>query len=524
VATCQAGKVTMMQRGFSFGWRSALLLAVTLLLVACGEDGLSLIGDVDGDSQADGDTDTGDGDTDDEPEGPVICNAGEWVCYDDASRWQCNADGTDYTDLSRCEPGQICLTGACVPLVCNPEEWSCYDAQSHWQCNADGTDFLSPSLCKPDEICRFGECESAGTCLPGAWECQDARTRWQCLQSGEGYSAPEPCQSGQVCFEGECTADRICQPGEWACKDDLTRWRCDAYGLAYMSEQFCEEGTHCAAGACVDNGVVDGDEPDGDAIDGDEPDGDVIDGDSTDGDLIDGDEPDGDVTDGDEPDGDIIDGDYMDGDEDGYFSECNGLTNSALESCLENLIDNHHSLGYNSAKDAIFGDIDNEDGWVECVYTGRRAKTSEPDTQNLNTEHTRPQSDGAGSEPARSDIHHLFITDKDANSRRSNLDFGVVVDVTWSSGGSKLGKDADNQTVFEPRDVQKGNTARALFYFSIRYGYSLDAHYEAVLRQWHAQDPPDAKERARNDAIDSYQHNRNPFVDRPEFVGAISDF
>lgn len=44
----------------------------------------------------------------------------------------------------------------------------------------------------------------------------------------------------------------------------------------------------------------------------------------------------------------------------------------------------------------------------------------------------------------------------------------------------------------------------------------------SVLKTWNTQDPPDAFEKRRNQVIfDSYQHNRNPFVDHPEWVAAI---
>ncbi len=38
------------------------------------------------------------------------------------------------------------------------------------------------------------------------------------------------------------------------------------------------------------------------------------------------------------------------------------------------------------------------------------------------------------------------------------------------------------------------------------------------LLQWHQADPPDAFEQNRNDVIYSYQTNRNPFIDHPEWV------
>ena len=43
-----------------------------------------------------------------------------------------------------------------------------------------------------------------------------------------------------------------------------------------------------------------------------------------------------------------------------------------------------------------------------------------------------------------------------------------------------------------------------------------------VLLQWHRADPPDAFEKRRNDVIfERWQHNRNPFIDHPEWVGSI---
>jgi hypothetical protein len=49
----------------------------------------------------------------------------------------------------------------------------------------------------------------------------------------------------------------------------------------------------------------------------------------------------------------------------------------------------------------------------------------------------------------------------------------------------------------------------------------------SVLLQWHLEDLPDPQERMRNDVVGSFQTNRNPFIDHPEwvecvFVGACS--
>jgi hypothetical protein len=121
----------------------------------------------------------------------------------------------------------------------------------------------------------------------------------------------------------------------------------------------------------------------------------------------------------------------------------------------------------------------------------------------------------------KSDIHHLFPTDVSANSQRGNLPFGEVSGSgTWSQGGSKKGGGK-----FEPRDVQKGPTARAMMYFVTRYqDYSnFFGGQQNVLRQWHDAHPPTAAEITRNDDIHGLQNNRNPFIDYPQFIERIQN-
>lgn len=136
---------------------------------------------------------------------------------------------------------------------------------------------------------------------------------------------------------------------------------------------------------------------------------------------------------------------------------------------------------------------------------------------------------------AGTDIHHLRPTDMSVNSTRNNLDF--------DNGGKEhteaLGNYYDSDS-WEPRDEVKGDVARMLFYMAVRYEGDVSdepdlelnnvvnngsAPYHgklSVLLQWHQQDPVDASERRRNEIIYSdYQHNRNPFIDHPEWVSAI---
>ena len=171
---------------------------------------------------------------------------------------------------------------------------------------------------------------------------------------------------------------------------------------------------------------------------------------------------------------------------------------------------------------------------LECVYTGRLAVgyTSRTDAQNnysFNTEHTWPQSTFSENEPMRSDLYHLFPTDVTANGIRANYPFGKVVsNITWQSGGSKLGNNTQGQLVFEPRDVHKGDVSRSMFYFLTRYPTNYGTFFtqtqENVFREWNKFDPVGNVESNRNSAIASFQLKRNPYIDHPEFVDRIYSF
>jgi endonuclease I len=215
-----------------------------------------------------------------------------------------------------------------------------------------------------------------------------------------------------------------------------------------------------------------------------------------------------------------------------YYDGTRNLWAEDLKDALTSIIDGHTSLGYTLARDHMYGHIDNVDGWVECVYTGRTAffnTRAGATANNFNCEHTWPQSFSGEAEPMRSDIFHLYPSDVTANSKRANLDFGIVTSQTWGVGGSKLGTDSEGQTVFEPRDVHKGNVARSHFYYIVRYdgnynSYVDAAKMEAHFRSWHVSDPVDSAEEQRNEDIFDLQDNRNPFIDHPALVDRISSF
>jgi len=214
-----------------------------------------------------------------------------------------------------------------------------------------------------------------------------------------------------------------------------------------------------------------------------------------------------------------------------------------LQALAEIVYTGHRPLSYSGARNQLFAQVEDwdNDDVVGCVYTGRLAapvnSTLSANNASMNTEHSWPQSLGATG-AAQADLHHLFASDVAANGRRGNLPFGEVKTVTWTAPNpdgafaSRLGSDGVGHTVFEPHPRTKGAIARAIFYFYTRYASRQPSKFtlsnfnieETTLRRWHKSYPPDAEERARNELVYAIQGNRNPYIDHPEFVDAISDF
>ena len=201
---------------------------------------------------------------------------------------------------------------------------------------------------------------------------------------------------------------------------------------------------------------------------------------------------------------------------------------------------NHKALGYNPAKKYLFGQLHLEKGpegyfvkdlYCEINYTKGVGPGNMPDQNQLNCEHTWPQSKFTKAFPnelQKSDLHHLFPTDSKANSTRGNFEFADVVknENLSNCDASRSGASVTSggHTYFEPPLSHKGNVARAIFYFSIRYKMPIGDAQEEFLRRWNQLDPVDDAEMARNNEIEKLQGNRNPFIDHPELIDQISDF
>ncbi|MGE0088836.1 MAG: GEVED domain-containing protein [Bacteroidales bacterium] len=198
----------------------------------------------------------------------------------------------------------------------------------------------------------------------------------------------------------------------------------------------------------------------------------------------------------------------------------------------------HLTLGYDQARVKLYNYIDNENGKITCVYSGYQVSSTYGGTTTypapINCEHTIPQSFFDEANPMVSDLHHLFPTHEDVNSTRSNYPFAEIPDNTttkWMylattqttipTSNIDLYSEYANST-FEPREDDKGNVARAIFYFYTMYPtqagtMSLVGDINTFY-QWHLSDPVDAKEIERNGQIETYQGDRNPYIDYPDIV------
>ncbi len=218
-----------------------------------------------------------------------------------------------------------------------------------------------------------------------------------------------------------------------------------------------------------------------------------------------------------------------------------GLSGKALLDALSAFsAKGHKEHPYNEASDFIFSKADhviiNGVSGVVDAYSGIFVPGSSkdggdypepgdpngdgfPDKAGMNIEHTWPQSLFQKALPMRSDVHHLMATFMHPNSVRGNLPFGEVKgepDYENKAGAKRGGG------VFEPPDAVKGRVARGLLYFFSRYKDSRMFGRTSVvfwnqqielLLKWNRQFPPDAFEARRNDLVEQYQGNRNPFID-----------
>lgn len=223
----------------------------------------------------------------------------------------------------------------------------------------------------------------------------------------------------------------------------------------------------------------------------------------------------------------------------GYYNGTENKQGEELKAALNDIISGHTVYSYFYSKEIFkLSDADpaNPNNVIE-IYTGRSWPNSDYGTggDQLNREHVWAKSHGnfGDVQPMDGDVHNLKPSDASVNMDKSNLDYDMGGTQHPEATGCYY---TDHN--WEPRDADKGDVARIIFYMDTRYQgengeldltavdevntYPYPEHGKlSTLLQWNLMDPPDDFERNRNNVIYSYQHNRNPFIDNPQFAELI---
>jgi len=222
-----------------------------------------------------------------------------------------------------------------------------------------------------------------------------------------------------------------------------------------------------------------------------------------------------------------------------YYASLNGLNGEDFKKELQNILKNTHRrlISYDEARFVLeLSDLVEENNilYLDGIYSGHKIIPYWDGGVTWAREHVWPNSRlgipraQGSSKNQGSDVHNLRAINPNVNSSRSNRYFSDAVEGHLNH---TVGKDA-----YYPGDNYKGDVARIIFYMATRYHDILtliDSNiddgnaYEksgakmgllSVLIQWHEEDPVSLFEINRNNIIYSYQGNRNPYIDHPEYV------
>lgn len=262
----------------------------------------------------------------------------------------------------------------------------------------------------------------------------------------------------------------------------------------------------------------------------------------------------------------------------GYYAQVNTSSPEQLRCSLHATIRGHTAFPYSGSGTSTWTILElaeedpNDTTRIIDAYRNRkyvkgsdRAGTGSGITYNR--EHSWPnslgfpsQTDAQGRPNAPyTDTHMLYLTDTGYNSDRGNKPYA---DCPQSSGCSERPTEVNlgvgggtgqypgnsnwfNGSSYEVWGARKGDFARTILYMAIRYEggtHPVTGQAEPDLEltdnrslivattsspaymglmstvlAWHQADPPSEAERRRNDVVFSYQGNRNPFIDHPEW-------
>ncbi|XP_039840575.1 uncharacterized protein LOC120700413 isoform X1 [Panicum virgatum] len=237
-----------------------------------------------------------------------------------------------------------------------------------------------------------------------------------------------------------------------------------------------------------------------------------------------------------------------------YYAGLEGLAGDELRAKLAAVVSPHAALRDKDVWEALkildAADAEHPEASSKVIeiYSQRavpKILAGKPD--GWNREHLWPRSYGLSYGPELTDLHNIRPADvngQPVNSSRGNKYFGECTATSINcvrpanrEAASDTETDAEK---WAPPYQVRGDVARSLMYMAVSYGSGQKAgtpHLElsdspsiqrrnmgllSALLRWNELDPPSGPEQLRNDRVCSlYQHNRNPFVDHPEYANLI---
>lgn len=262
----------------------------------------------------------------------------------------------------------------------------------------------------------------------------------------------------------------------------------------------------------------------------------------------------------------------------GYYDSINPLNPALLRSTLHEVIDDHIRFPYSSSNIDTWNILEEADedpaqpDFILDLYRNASYAKAGEGNSSYSREHSWPNSYGFPQDNSANypytDCHALFLADGSYNSSRGNNPYRTcsatcterptVANHGRGGGSGSYPGNSNWRTGSGPAGIwetwigRRGDVARALFYMDVRYeggnhsvtgtaepdlrltddlgliatsgGSNAEVAYMgelATLLAWNAQDPVDDLERRRNDVVESFQTNRNPFIDHPDWAACL---
>lgn len=241
-----------------------------------------------------------------------------------------------------------------------------------------------------------------------------------------------------------------------------------------------------------------------------------------------------------------------------YYDRMDGKKKEALKEATKACVQRHTTLDYYELpnywqySDVYPERVDGYKRWWEmysnAMYLIRGGQSGKESfsANKMQREHSVPkswwkQNGSVEYTPAYSDMWNLYPSDPSANQAKLNYPFGITRTTTFNNGVTKVGEakvgyGGGSAYVFEPGDEYKGDFARAVFYMAtvyddinwvINYMFVKESYPTLkswainMLLDWSRTDKVSQKEIDRNNVVEQYQGNRNPFIDFPELAEYI---